>query len=301
MKLTPESFQRIVDNLHDGLYFVDRNRVITYWNKAAERISGFTAAEVVGKSCADNILTHVDGRGCALCTGTCPLAETMCDGRLRQGEIYLHHKDGHRVPVSVRASPLTDEAGHVIGGIELFTDISHQAATALRVQELERLALLDNLTQLANRAYVEREIRARFEEMKRLANPPFGFLFMDVDHFKSVNDRFGHDVGDAVLQFIARTLNANARPYDVYGRWGGEEFAGVIRCIGEQDLERLGNRLRCLIETSYALHAGQRIAVTMSIGATLFRPDDTLESLVKRADELLYRSKREGRNRLTLG
>ena len=300
MTLTDDSFKRILDNLHDGLYFVDRKRVITYWNKAAERISGFTAAEVVGKSCADNVLTHVDGHGCALCTGICPLAETMCDGKLRQSDIYLHHKDGHRIPVSVRASPLTDAAGQIVGGIELFTDISHQAVNELRIIELERLALLDGLTQLANRTYVEREIHGKFEEMKRF-DQPFGCLFMDIDHFKSVNDRFGHDVGDEVLKFVARTLVANARPFDVYGRWGGEEFVGIIRCIGEKDVERLGNRLRSLIETSYIMHEGRRISVTMSIGATLFRKTDSMESLVKRADELLYRSKQGGRNRLTLG
>ena len=300
MTLTDDSFKRILDNLHDGLYFVDRKRVITYWNKAAERISGFTAAEVVGKSCADNVLTHVDGHGCALCTGICPLAETMCDGKLRQSDIYLHHKDGHRIPVSVRASPLTDAAGQIVGGIELFTDISHQAVNELRIIELERLALLDGLTQLANRTYVEREIHGKFEEMKRF-DQPFGCLFMDIDHFKPVNDRFGHDVGDEVLKFVARTLVANARPFDVYGRWGGEEFVGIIRCIGEKDVERLGNRLRSLIETSYIMHEGRRISVTMSIGATLFRKTDSMESLVKRADELLYRSKQGGRNRLTLG
>ena len=300
MTLTDDSFKRILDNLHDGLYFVDRKRVITYWNKAAERISGFTAAEVVGKSCADNVLTHVDGHGCALCTGICPLAETMCDGKLRQSDIYLHHKDGHRIPVSVRASPLTDAAGQIVGGIELFTDISHQAVNELRIIELERLALLDGLTQLANRTYVEREIHGKFEEMKRF-DQPFGCLFMDIDHFKSVNDRFGHDVGDEVLKFVAQTLVANARPFDVYGRWGGEEFVGIIRCIGEKDVERLGNRLRSLIETSYIMHEGRRISVTMSIGATLFRKTDSMESLVKRADELLYRSKQGGRNRLTLG
>lgn len=301
MNLTSEFFRRIVDDLHDGLYVVDRNRVIVYWNKAAERISGFAAEEVVGKSCGDNLLNHVDGQGCALCGGPCPLAKTMEDGQLRQSEIYLHHKDGHRIPVAVRASPLTDETGKVVGGIELFTDASQQAANELRVQELERLALLDNLTQLANRAFLEREIRNRLEEIRRLPCQTFGFLFMDLDHFKAVNDRWGHAVGDEVLRFVARTLGANARPYDVYGRWGGEEFAGVIRCIGAQDLERLGNRLRCLVESAFVVHGGARIGATVSIGATLFRADDTPESLVKRADELLYRSKREGRNRLTLG
>lgn len=301
MNLTPESFQRIVDNLHDGLYLVDRNRVITYWNKAAERISGFAAEDVVGKCCGDNILNHVDGKGCALCTGMCPLAETMGDGRLRQSEIYLHHKDGHRIPVAVRASPLTDETGRIVGGIELFTDISQRAAHELRIQELEKLALLDNLTQLANRTYLEREIRNRLEEIRRMPCQTFGFLFMDLDRFKVVNDRWGHAVGDEVLKFVARTFSANARTYDTYGRWGGEEFAAVIRCIGEKDLERLGNRLRCLVETAFVVHADVRVATTISIGATLFRADDTLESLVRRADELLYRSKHEGRNRLTLG
>jgi len=157
MGLEKDSYERIIENLYDGLYFVDRDRVITYWNKGAERISGFTADEVVGKSCADNILTHVDSQGNSLCTGMCPLAATIADGTLREAELFMHHKDGHRIPVSVRFSTLTDRDGIIIGGVEVFTDISNQEATKLRVKELEKLALLDNLTQLANRNYIERE------------------------------------------------------------------------------------------------------------------------------------------------
>ena len=124
MKFKDKSYEKIIENLYDGLYFVDRNRLITYWNKAAERISGYTAKEVVGKSCHDNILTHVDGDGNNLCLDLCPLAQTIADQEVREVEIYMHHKDGHRVPVSVRTSTLTDDEGNVIGGIELFTDIS---------------------------------------------------------------------------------------------------------------------------------------------------------------------------------
>ena len=123
MELEKDSYERIIENLHDGLYFVDRDRVITYWNKAAEQISGFTANEVVGKSCSDNILTHVDSEGNSLCTGECPLAATIVDGNPREAEVYMHHKGGHRIPVSVRVSILTDRDGIIIGGIELFTDI----------------------------------------------------------------------------------------------------------------------------------------------------------------------------------
>ena len=127
MKLENDSYKSIIENLSDGLYFVDRNRVITYWNKAAEKISGFTSDEVVGRSCSDNILTHINGEGKSLCKGMCPLFATISDGKPREDEIYMHHKDGHRIPVFVRVSTLSDKDGNIIGGIELFTDISNQS------------------------------------------------------------------------------------------------------------------------------------------------------------------------------
>jgi diguanylate cyclase (GGDEF)-like protein/PAS domain S-box-containing protein len=300
MSLEKDSYERIIENLYDGLYFVDRDRVITYWNKGAERISGFTADEVVGKSCADNILTHVDSQGNSLCTGMCPLAATIADGKLREAELYMHHKDGHRIPVSVRVSTLTDKDGIIIGGVEVFTDISNQEATKLRVKELEKLALLDNLTQLANRNYIEREIQSRFEEKKRL-NVPFGILFIDIDQFKKFNDIYGHDMGDDVLKLVANTFVANTRPFDLYGRWGGEEFIGIIRNINGKELEVLGNRVRTLIENSYIIHGNEKLYVTISIGATLVNKKDTIDSLIKRADTLLYKSKAAGRNFLTIG
>ena len=300
MQLDQEIYARILDNLHDGLYFVDTDRIITYWNKGAERITGFSAAEVVGRSCSDNILSHVDGEGNSLCFGCCPLGESIGDGRERESEIYLHHKDGHRVPVFVRVSTLRDAEGNVLGGLELFTDMSTILVNSARVQELEKLAMLDTLTRLANRNYLEREFRARFEKLQRYQES-FGVLFIDIDHFKKVNDVYGHDVGDKILQFVATNFTANSRPFDLYGRWGGEEFIGLIRNTGPEDLALLGNRLRMLIEHSYILHENQKLSVNISLGATMATESDTMDSLLKRADVLLYESKVKGRNRLTLG
>ena len=290
----------VLENLHDGLYCTDTHRVITFWNHAAERITGYTAAEVLGRSCAANILVHVDTDGRSLCRGLCPLAMTMADCVGREAEVFLRHRDGHRVPVLVRTGPLKDRAGQVVGGIELFTDLSNILANNSRVRELEQLALLDTLTQLVNRAYLQREIEARFEEMRRYGIP-FGLLFMDIDFFKRFNDTYGHDVGDAVLKLVANTFTANSRAFDVYGRWGGEEFVGVIRSIDAEDLVVLGNRMRVLVNQSFLMHDEARLGVSISLGATVAKPDDTAESLIKRADQLLYRSKKEGRNRLTLG
>ena len=290
----------VLENLHDGLYCTDTHRVITFWNHAAERITGYPAAEVLGRSCAANILVHVDTDGRSLCRGLCPLAMTMADGVGREAEVFLRHRDGHRVPVLVRTGPLKDRAGQVVGGVELFTDLSNILANNSRVRELEQLALLDTLTQLANRAYLQREIEARFEEMRRYGIP-FGLLFMDIDFFKRFNDTYGHDVGDAVLKLVANTFTANSRAFDVYGRWGGEEFVGVIRSIDAEDLVVLGNRMRVLVNQSFLMHDEARLGVSISLGATVAKPDDTAESLIKRADQLLYQSKKEGRNRLTLG
>ena len=300
MKFDADSYSRIFDNLYDGLYFVDRNRIITYWNKAAEGISGFSSAEVIGRSCANNILTHIDAKGQNLCHGMCPLAMTIADGKSRENEIFMHRKDGSRVPVSVRISPLTDRDGHVIGAMELFIDLSNYKANELRVSELEKLALLDNLTGIANRRFVEKELLSRIEEQKRFGISS-GILFMDIDHFKKFNDTYGHDVGDLVLKFVADTFVNNSRPFDVFGRWGGEEFIGIMRNVSAGELEHLGNRMRVLVENSYIELKEETLHITVSIGATLLRDSDGLETVVKRADTLLYESKKTGRNRLTLG
>ncbi len=292
-------YKSIINDLHDGLYFVDSKRVITFWNKAAEQISGFKVQEVIGSLCSDNILTHVDCSGNSLCHNSCPLSKTMVSGNPHSDEIYMHHKDGHRIPVSVRVSALHDNFGKIIGGVELFTDISNQAVNELRVKELEKMALLDGLTQLANRNYMEKELQVRFEEYKRF-NIPFGIFYIDIDNFKQFNDTYGHNIGDKVLKFVADTLVKNARPFDLYGRWGGEEFVGLIRNISRSDLESLGNRVRMLIENSYIIHENNKLSVTISIGATLVSENDTMDELIKRADTLLYKSKDRGRNCLTI-
>ncbi|MGC9490202.1 MAG: diguanylate cyclase [Thermovirgaceae bacterium] len=300
MNIDDDFVKNVLEELHDGLYIVDRQRVIRYWNRAAERITGFPASEVVGKPCSDDILTHVDAEGRNLCQGDCPLSEVLKTGCNTEAEVYLHHKEGHRKPVSVRVSPIRDEKGQITGAIELFTDLTGKEAYVLRVKELEVLAMMDCLTELPNRRYMEKELSTRIAERKRYG-VPFGVLFIDIDHFKEVNDTWGHNVGDRVLKNVARNFTSNSRPFDVYGRWGGEEFLGLIRNIEGEELVWIGERFRMLVANSYILHQGKKISVTLSMGATVFKDGDTSLSVLKRVDALLYESKSAGRNRLTFG
>ena len=125
-------------------------------------------------------------------------------------------------------------------------------------------------------------------------------LMIDIDHFKNINDTYGHDVGDRVLKTMAKTVDSDARPFDLFGRWGGEEFMGIIRNVDLPALTKIGNRCRVLIEKSTTIADNQYIRATVSIGATVVREEDTVDTLVKRADRLLYKSKRKGRNCLSI-
>jgi diguanylate cyclase (GGDEF)-like protein/PAS domain S-box-containing protein len=292
-------FRTILDNLHDGVYFVDPARMIKYWNGGGERITGYGAREILGRHCWDNILTHVDGEGVNLCERGCPLLETLRDGEFREAEVYLRHKQGYRVPVLVRVSPIWDSKKRIIGAVEIFSDDASRHAFVKKLKELERLALIDSLSGLGNRRYVEMNVRAMLNEMLRYGWS-FGVLFVDIDYFKRVNDTYGHDVGDEVLKMVAGTLSHNVRPFDVVGRWGGEEFVAIIANVDKEQLSGVAHKLRVLVEKSGVVVTGKIVGVTISIGATMSVGGDTLESVIKRADRLLYESKTAGRNQVTL-
>jgi diguanylate cyclase (GGDEF)-like protein/PAS domain S-box-containing protein len=291
-----EIYRELLDYLADGVYFTDTERRIAFWNKGAEALTGFSRQEVIGHRCMDNLLMHVDAAGNELCKHGCPLSHTLRDGQMREAEVFLHHKNGHRVPVRVRVMPMTNDAGAIIGAVEVFCDNSANIQMVQRLAQMEQLALLDSLTGLANRRYLESVIRSRLEELRR-NNWNFGILFIDIDNFKKVNDAHGHEMGDRVLQMTSRTLSASSRYFDIIGRWGGEEFIAVIANAEEKELAEIGGRMRSLVEHS-VLGAPEYLFVTVSIGGTKALSDDTVESLVRRADVKLYLAKTTGKNRV---
>ncbi|MGZ9234916.1 MAG: diguanylate cyclase domain-containing protein [Anaerolineales bacterium] len=294
-------YKAIIDNLYDGIYFVDRDRVITYWNKGAERITGYSADQTIGRGCRENLLNHVTANGVELCSQNCPLAAVMEDGMEREAEVFLHHANGHRVPVLVRATALRDREGQIIGAIETFSKNALVTDTRRRLMELRRVAMTDPLTGIGNRRHLEGRLSAALAVVQN-SSSVVGLLFMDVDHFKLVNDTYGHATGDDVLRMVANTLHYALRTTDTLGRWGGEEFIAILYELQNRDnLQIIAEKVRTLVEHSRIDVNGRRLAVTVSLGGTLLSPGDTPELLVQRADELMYRSKQAGRNCVTIG
>jgi diguanylate cyclase (GGDEF)-like protein/PAS domain S-box-containing protein len=292
-------YERLLDGISDGVYFMDRERIIRYWNRGAERITGFKKDEVIGTACRDNVLMHVDDAGTSLCLAEfCPALATIMDGQEREAEVYLHHKEGYRLPVIARISPILDDSGNITGAVEVFSDNRRIHEMTHRIKELERLALIDPLTRIGNRRYGEIHLENGFSHLNRYGWP-FGVLFMDVDHFKRVNDSHGHETGDKVLQMVASTLLHNLRTSDIASRWGGEEFLTVVPHVGRNEIGIIGEKILSLIEHSSLDTPDGPLRVTVSIGAALARQDESLESLVDRADHLMYQSKRKGRNTVT--
>ncbi len=292
-------YRELLDTMSDGVYFVDRARRITYWSSGAERLTGYSAAEVVGSSCRDGLLNHVDEGGTELCGTGCPLEATIRDGRCRDAHVFLHHADGHRRPVWVRTAPMTGPDGTVVGAVEVFSDDSAMAAFRAETGRLRKLALTDQLTGLGNRRYLEAELGARLEQWRR-HGLPFGLLIADVDLFKRVNDRYGHDVGDQTLAMVARTLSFGARGEEVVTRYGGEEFVVLLPQCDAGAIAATAERLRSLVEASRLVVARQVIEVTVSIGGAMATASDDAESLLRRADDLLYSAKEAGRNRVVV-
>jgi len=290
----------IVNNLYDGVYVVDKDKKIIYWNKAAEQLTGFKAREVIGRRCTQDVICHLDKKGAQICmTKLCPLGAVFSKGKTIEDEFYVRHKDGHRVYILSRIVPLSDPQGDILGAIALLTENTREMIERKRSEQLRRKAYFDQLTELGNRRYGEASIISRLNELKRYGWP-FGLIFADIDRFKPVNDRFGHQIGDRVLKMVANTLQKSARPFDIFARWGGEEFIGIIVNIKEADLFIVADRFRALVEQSSFTEGKDIIKVTISIGATIAEPGDTANSIVERADKLMYHSKEAGRNRVSM-
>jgi diguanylate cyclase (GGDEF)-like protein/PAS domain S-box-containing protein len=292
-------YRQLIDTVTDGVYFVDLESRISYWNRTAERITGYSKDEVLGRVCQDTPLRHVDGTGSLLCGERCPLGATCRDGESRRAEVFLHHKAGHRIPVSVRATPIFHRDGMLLGAAEVFSDESSRVEAARRVQELQELAFLDPLTGVGNRRFCDHVLEQRLAEFRR-HGWPFGVLFLDIDRFKEVNDAHGHDLGDAVLKTVGRSLTYAVRESDFVGRWGGEEFLVVSVQPGLTGLRAAAERARVVVADSEVRDASGAVRISVSIGATLVRPGDDAESIVRRADSLMFRSKAAGRNLTTL-
>ena len=290
-------YVKLLDEIADGVYFVDTDRRITFWNHGAERITGYSADEVIGHSCSEGILRHVNDRGTQLCLHGCPLAAVMHDGRHREVEVFMHHKSGHRVPISVRAQALRDEDGDIFGSVEVFTSRVTNPFVDLLISDADNA--VDPITGLPPRRFGDIHLQSMAQAVDERSTS-LGVLFLDVDRFKAINDNYGHRAGDEVLRMVGRSVANALGRHDIPLRWGGEEFLALLPGVDQDGLAKTAERVRMLVENSWLQRGESQLRVTVSIGATMMVPGETADEVVDRADTLMYASKSAGRNLVTV-
>ena len=280
--------QRALEFSANGVVITNKQGVIEYVNPAFTRITGYHPDEVIGqnpkilKSGEHSLEFYAD------------LWKTIQQGDVWRGEMTNRKKDGSLYWEYQTITPVKDENGTITHFVAIKENVTERKQAE---QELERLAMTDPLTGLANRRTFFDQAREFFS----FAPHPIGQLsvfMLDIDQFKNVNDQYGHAAGDEVLQEIANRLNLSLRPGDLIGRYGGEEFAILLPRTESRIALQIAERLRLAVAGSPIETQQGVISITVSIG--ICRSGDSpssLDDLLRCADEALYEAKRTGRNR----
>ena len=209
-------------------------------------------------------------------------------------DIIRVHLEEHRHGEAQRQAELEQRLEHMTTRLRSVEQETTHLRAHLRKRKIQ--AMSDPLTGIANRTAFEDRLQREFGRWKRYRHP-LAFMILDVDHFKQINDNYGHKAGDRALKLIAQVLRQSLRETDFLARYGGEEFVALLPETGSPQVADVAEKLRHAIETCSFHHRGVRVPITLSVGYCEFRGDDTSEDVFQRADTALYRAKAEGRNR----
>lgn len=289
-------FQLLLMGLGEGVYGVDINGRTTFINPAALRMLGLNTEDVLGRD-QHLLFHHHHADGSVYQRGDCAITLTLVDGRPRHEEDeWFWRRDGSGFPVSFTVTPLLKN-GVRIGAVVAFQDTTERQELA---RQLRILASTDSLTGAYNRRHFLQLLEQEMARHQRYGEPA-ALLMLDLDHFKQVNDHYGHAAGDSVLKFFAACARRMLRRSDHLGRLGGEEFAILLPDTDADGARELAERLRQAIAESPVESEAGSIHYSVSIGIALFRHDDsTADSILARADHALYRAKHAGRNQVAM-
>jgi PAS domain S-box-containing protein/diguanylate cyclase (GGDEF)-like protein len=289
----PDVYREVLESLPHGIYIVDRHRVVQLWNDGAERITGYLRHEVIGRSCQECLLLYCDGDDNVMCGGSCPLSATMRDGKARETDLFLRHKDGSRVPVRVHSTPVRDADGVIIG---VAASVDERVALPECEVHMHSRAVrdsVDNDTGIPDRESVRCHLDAVLEDFRE-DEFPFSVLGIKVDKVEELRQSHGVKALEAVVRVVARTLAKNLHPPDMVGHWAEDQFVVVLTNCPGSALMKVAGMLKRIIGLVTIPWWGDRVTVTVSIGGTAGHPDDTAETLVERAERALANAVEQG-------
>lgn len=291
LQKSEELHRLLADNAADVIWTMNLDGKFTYISPSVKKLRGFSVEEVMAQApeevlCPGSLIHLQQGLERAIQS-----VQNNLPFQVFRGELEQPCKDGSTVWTEATVSGIYCEDGRFVGMLGVTRDISERK---IMEEEILRLSITDKLTQSYNRLKLDETLDEQFERSKTKAIP-FSIIILDIDHFKLVNDTYGHQVGDRVLIELVAVLTKNVRSDDTVGRWGGEEFLIILPETNLSDGIQVAEKLRNLVAKYQFTTAGQ---VTISLGVSACLDDLTPESIVSRADTALYQAKENGRNRV---
>lgn len=297
---SPQGFYaaKLIENMHDAVVFLDARRIITHWNVGAERLTGVGASAALGKQFTPSLLDMAAPNGQLLGEADCPVAKAMREGVQSLERVSVLGRNGKSISVELHAIPIASDsnAAEAMGATLMLRDVSSVESLEERCQALHTEMTKDPMTQVANRAEFDRMLAA-FIDAHQETSLPCSLIMADIDHFKNINDTFGHQAGDEAIMAFAALMKSLCRSGDLVARYGGEEFAVLCAdCNNATAAKRAEQIRKKLSETPHANLGGKHI--TASFGVTELQTGDTPETMLRRSDRALLQAKDQGRNQV---
>jgi diguanylate cyclase (GGDEF)-like protein/PAS domain S-box-containing protein len=294
----PEIYQAVLDKLQTGVYIVDRNRRIRFWNEGAEQITGYLRQDVVGRFLRDHLLTS-DAVKDVDSEPDDPINLVFRDGKPSTIDVSILHKDGYRVPIVLRTNPIRNSHGAVVGAAESFEKNRSASDWTRRQAGFADFGCLDAMTGVAAQSFMETQLR---ENLTIFAehNIPFGILLVQIDHMDQFRASRGPGVVSTILRVIAQSVENCLRPSDLVGCWGVNQFIAILLECRESEVARVGERVRKIIGQAEIEWWGDRFSVTSPVGGAGCRAGDNAELLIARAAASLQESIEKGGNCVTV-
>nr|WP_254659057.1 diguanylate cyclase [Ralstonia pickettii] len=284
---TNKLLARALDSTSDPVMLTDAKARIIFANTAFAKSTGYTIDEIQGSTPA----MFKSGKHDEAFYGA--MRRSLASGQDFRATFINRRRDGSLYHAEQSISPIFDEKGRISHYVSVSKDITKRVE---REQALLRAATKDKLTGLHNRHHGEQLLADRYRTAATLERP-LTLIMCDIDHFKSINDAFGHPTGDRILVKVADILRQSVRSRDAVIRWGGEEFMIVLDKCSQADSVDLAKRI---LDRVNAYEDEEVSALTLSLGIATLIQDETIGALIARADSALYDAKRAGRNRLSI-
>lgn len=281
----PDLCRSILESLPSGLCVLDMEKKIVFWSNGAERITGYLRHEVIGHSCVSETLLHCDQSGGGSCKDDCPIAHTIKTAQPAEAVGLLHHKFGHEFPVRIRAVPVHNGHGSIIGAVETFEELQ-SAAPDLHEYSLKVPGCIDNVTGVASADLMRFHLRqalATFGEVQ----VPFCVLCLRLDGLPHFRASLGPEAGSSLLRVVARSLESSFWKTDHVGRWSDDQFLVILNGCREESLHSVGDRVTRMLARDGIEWWGERRSLPVLLGETAAQPGDTIESLIERAQKSL--------------